>query len=71
MSMTSIYNREDALEFTLISEGFNQNKNMHDDAQLLKVRLNSLIRGEAGRFFTAEKFVTPVIFLLTCCGLAI
>jgi len=52
-----------ALEFTLISEGFNQNKNMHDDAQLLKVRLNSLIKGEAGKFFTGDKHVTPAQFV--------
>ncbi len=52
-----------ALEFTLISEGFNQNKNMHDDAQLLRVRLNNILHGEVGKFFTGEKFVSPANFI--------
>ena len=42
-----------ALDFTLISEGFTQNKNMHDDAQLLKVRLNTILNNEIGGFFTS------------------
>lgn len=62
-SIYSLAELAKALEFTLISEGFNQNKNMHDDAQLLKVRLNSLLRGEAGRFFTAERFVSSKEFI--------
>ncbi len=52
-----------ALDFTLISEGFNQNKNMHDDAQLLKVRLSSILRSELGEFFTGKEFVTPAKFI--------
>ena len=43
-----------SLEFTLISEGFNQNKNMHDDAQLLKVRLNTAINSVIGKFFSSN-----------------
>lgn len=52
-----------ALEFTLISEGFNQNKNMHDDAQLLKVRLNSLLHSNIGSLFTGNEYVTPAQFI--------
>lgn len=52
-----------SLEFTLISEGFNQNKNMHDDAQLLKVRLNSILRSEIGSFFTSDKYVSYSQFI--------
>ncbi len=52
-----------ALEFTLISEGFNQNKNMHDDAQLLKVRLNSLLNSNIGSFFTGSEYVSPSKFI--------
>ncbi len=62
----AIYSLSDlakALEFTLISEGFNQNKNMHDDAQLLKVRLNNILHGEMGKFFTGEKFVSSSEFI--------
>ena len=47
-----------ALDFTLISEGFNQNKNMHDDAQLLKVRLNNILHGKVNEFFTGDRYVT-------------
>ncbi|MDE6284769.1 MAG: ATP-binding protein, partial [Bacilli bacterium] len=52
-----------ALEFTLISEGFNQNKNMHDDAQLLKVRLNSILHSPMGALFTGVSYVTPSQFI--------
>ena len=52
-----------ALEFTLISEGFNQNKNMHDDAQLLKVRLNTLLNSDIGNIFTGDDYVTPSMFI--------
>lgn len=52
-----------SLEFTLISEGFNNNKNMHDDAQLLKVRLNSILRGEIGSFFVSKEYVSPAQFV--------
>lgn len=50
----SLQDFANALEFTLISEGFNQNKNMHDDAQILKVRLTTILQNEVGRFFTSE-----------------
>ena len=33
----------DALEFTLISEGFLHNQTLYDDAIILKVRLNSIL----------------------------
>lgn len=65
-SETSVFSLQDlakALEFTLISEGFNQNKNMHDDAQLLKVRLNSILRGDMGKFFTSKAYVSPAEFV--------
>ena len=54
-----------ALDFTLISEGFTQNKNMHDDAQLLKVRLNTILNNEMGTFFTGEKYVSADEFINT------
>ena len=54
---------EKALEFTLISEGFNQNKNMHDDAQLIKVRLNTILHNEMGNFFTGNEYVSPAKFI--------
>lgn len=47
-----------ALEFTLISEGFQNNRNLMDDAQLLKVRLYSIIHGPVGKLFSYDKAVT-------------
>ncbi|MBE6140597.1 MAG: DUF87 domain-containing protein [Firmicutes bacterium] len=52
-----------ALEFTLISEGFNQNKNMHDDAQLLKVRLNTIVNSDLRHLFTSREHVSPAKFM--------
>jgi len=52
-----------ALEFALISDGFQQNRNLLDDAQLLKVRLYSLIHGPVGKLFTGDKVVTPGEFI--------
>ena len=52
-----------ALDFTLISEGFNKNKLMHDDAQLLKVRLNTILNNEINSYFSGE--YTPVENFIT------
>lgn len=43
-----------ALEFTLISEGFQHNQNLHDDAVILRVRLNSIINSKIGSFFSSD-----------------
>ena len=43
-----------ALEFTLISEGFQHNQNLHDDAVILKVRLNSIINSNLGTYFVSD-----------------
>lgn len=54
---------EKALEFTLISEGFNQNKNMHDDAQILKVRLNTILHNGIADFFNGKEYVSSSNFI--------
>lgn len=41
-----------AMEFTLISEGFQHNQNLHDDAVILRVRLNSIINSKLFNYFT-------------------
>ena len=48
----------DALEFTLISEGFLHNQTLYDDAIILKVRLNSILNSFVGRFFDVEKYIS-------------
>ena len=48
-----------ALEFTLISEGFQHNQNLHDDSTILKVRLNSIINSKLNNFFSSEYVALP------------
>ena len=56
-----------ALEFTLISEGFQNNSNLYDDAIILKVRINSIINSKVGSYFvdngytTLDKFISDLV----------
>ncbi len=52
-----------ALEFTLISEGFQNNTNLYDDAIILKVRLNSILSSKIGRIFGDGIFTSPEAFI--------
>ena len=45
-----------AMEFTLISEGFQHNENLYSDAIILKVRLNTIMTSKVGKYFTGEKY---------------
>jgi len=47
-----------ALEFTLISEGFQNNSNLYDDAIILKVRLNSILSTKIGKIFEGGVYIT-------------
>ena len=49
---------ENALNFTLISEGMLRNESLYDDAILLKVRMHSLVNGDYNRFFRYPEYVT-------------
>lgn len=46
-----------ALEFTMISEGFQNNTNMFNDAMILKVRLSTILNTKVGKYFTNNGFV--------------
>lgn len=46
-----------AMEFTLISEGFQNNSNLYADAIILKVRINAIITSKVGNYFTGEKYI--------------
>lgn len=48
----------DALEFTLISEGFLHNQTLYDDAIILKVRLSSILNSFVGNFFDVDRYIT-------------
>ena len=52
-----------ALEFTLISDGFNQNELLHNDAQILKVRLNTIVNSDIAKIFDGERFVDREKFI--------
>ena len=47
-----------ALEFTLISEGFQNNENLFSDAIILKVRINGIITSSLKRIFESAPFKT-------------
>ena len=49
---------ENALNFTLISEGMLRNESLYDDAILLKVRMHSVVNGDYNRFFRYPEYVT-------------
>ena len=57
-SFYSLKDFADALEFTLISEGFLHNQTLYDDAIILKVRLNSILNSFVGKFFDYDKYIT-------------
>ncbi len=46
-----------AMEFTLISEGFQNNENLYSDAIILKVRLNTIMTSKVGQYFTGNGYV--------------
>ena len=58
---------EQALSFTLISEGFLRNEQTYGDAVTLKVKLHALVIGENSNYFklptymTREKYIASLI----------
>lgn len=46
-----------ALEFTMISEGFQNNSNMFNDAMILKVRLSTILNTKVSKYFCNNGFV--------------
>ena len=47
-----------ALEFTLISEGFQSNEQLYDDSMLLKVRLASLINSKIANIYKCDNYIS-------------
>lgn len=48
-----------ALEFTMISEGFQNNSNLYNDAIILKVRLSTILNTKVGKYFSNNGY-TPL-----------
>ncbi len=46
-----------ALEFTMISEGFQNNSNLYNDAIILKVRLNTILNTKVGKYFSSTGYI--------------
>lgn len=47
-----------ALEFTMISEGFQNNSKFFNDAMILKVRLSTILNTKVGKYFCNNGFIT-------------
>ncbi len=54
----SIHDLMDAFNFALISEGSLLNQNVYDDANVLKVRLQSIVNSDQSKYFDYPEFVT-------------
>ena len=52
-----------ALEFTLISEGFQGNQAMYNEAMILQVRLNTIIGGQVNNYFDGSKYTSVESFV--------
>lgn len=49
---------QNALEFTLISEGFQNNKELYDEAMIMSVRLNSIISSRISEIYKWEEYIS-------------
>ena len=56
-----------ALEFTLISEGFQGNQMMYNEAMILQVRLNTIIGGKVNNYFDGTKYTSREDFIESLC----
>lgn len=59
----TLENLREAFDFALISEGILKSDKMYDKANVLKVRLDSLIKGEYAEYFKVDKYVDKNTFI--------
>lgn len=59
----TLENLRDAFDFALISEGILKSDKMYDKANVLKVRLDSLIKSEYAQYFKMDKYVDKNTFI--------
>ena len=52
-----------ALEFTLISEGFQNNEQLYDDSMLLKVRLNSILNSRIANIYKCDNYISTESYI--------
>lgn len=63
MAYYSIDDFDKALEFTLISEGFQNNSKLQDASMILKVRLSTLINSSNKKYFEFPEYITKDKFI--------
>lgn len=56
-----------ALEFTLISEGFQGNQMMYNEAMILQVRLNTILSGRVNNYFDGSKYTSIEEYINELC----
>lgn len=59
----TLENLKEAFEFALISEGILKSDKLYDKANVLKVRLDSLIKGEYAEYFKMDRYVDKNTFI--------
>ncbi len=59
----TLENLREAFDFALISEGTLKSNKMYDKANVLKVRLDSLIKGEYAEYFRMDRYVDKNTFI--------
>ena len=52
-----------ALEFTLISEGFQDNEQLYDDSMLLKVRLQAIMNSKIANIYKCDQYISMESFV--------
>ncbi len=56
-------NLKEAFDFALISEGILKSDKIYDKANVLKVRLDSLIKGEYAEYFKVDRYIDKTNFI--------
>ncbi len=59
----TLENLREAFDFALISEGILKSNKVYDKANVLKVRLDSLIKGEYAEYFRVDRYIDKVNFI--------
>jgi Predicted ATPase len=59
----SLKDLKDAFDFALISEGSLKSNKVYDEANVLRVRLNSLVNGDYSTYFDCPEYITKEAFV--------
>lgn len=59
----TLENLREAFDFALISEGILKSDKIYDKANVLKVRLDSIIKGEYAEYFKMDKYIDKTNFI--------